>query len=115
MFIRISLKFFIIVIDICRKLSIIVIGICHKLIKEVFVMPGRDGTGPLGDGAMTGRGLGVCGSVSSLIYGRGLGLGRGLNCRRVINPVYADSKEALTEQKAVLEARLEAINNQLNK
>ena len=77
-------------------------------------MPGRDGTGPLGQGAMTGRGLGICGE-SSPLYGRGLGLGRGLNCRRVINPLYADSKEALTEQKAVLEARLEAVNKQLNK
>lgn len=78
-------------------------------------MPGRDGTGPLGQGAMTGRGLGVCGGESRPLYGRGLGLGRGLNCRKVINSVYADSKEELTEQKAVLEARLEAINKQLNK
>jgi len=78
-------------------------------------MPGRDGTGPLGQGAMTGRGLGVCVNGNRTLYGRGLGLGRGLNCRRVINPVYADSKEALTEQKAVLEARLEAVNKQLNK
>jgi hypothetical protein len=77
-------------------------------------MPGRDGTGPLGQGAMTGRGLGVCFAESRPIYGRGLGLGRGLNCRRVINPVYADSKEVLVAQKAVLEARLEAINKQLN-
>lgn len=78
-------------------------------------MPGRDGTGPLGQGAMTGRGLGVCAHEIRPLYGRGLGLGCGLNCRRVFNPVYADSKEALTEQKAVLEARLEAINKQLNK
>ncbi|HRR89412.1 MAG TPA: DUF5320 domain-containing protein [Eubacteriales bacterium] len=76
-------------------------------------MPGRDGTGPLGQGAMTGRELGVCVNGNRTLYGRGLG--RGLNCRRVINPVYADSKEALTEQKAVLEAKLEAINKQLNK
>lgn len=81
-------------------------------------MPGRDGTGPWGQGAMTGRGLGVCASDNSKpVYGRGLGLGlgRGYNCRRVFNPIYTDSKEALTEQKAVLEARLEAINKQLNK
>lgn len=77
-------------------------------------MPGRDGTGPLGQGAMTGQRSGMCISGSRSLYGRGLGLGRGLNCRRAITPVYADSKEALTEQKAVLEARLEAINKQLN-
>lgn len=81
-------------------------------------MPGRDGTGPLGQGAMTGRGLGQCGGTGRAAYGRGLGLGygRGINCRRAsYNPVYADSREALAEQKAVLEARLDAINRQLNK
>ncbi len=37
-------------------------------------MPGRDGTGPMGRGPMTGRGLGRCGA--GLGRGRGLGLGR---------------------------------------
>lgn len=80
-------------------------------------MPGRDGTGPLGQGAMTGRGLGVCVGEGRAVYGRGLGLGcgRGFNCRRAITPVYTDSKETLAEQKAVLEARLDAINKQLNR
>ena len=49
-------------------------------------MPGRDGTGPLGEGPMTGGGFGYCtpaGSETQLpVYGRlgrgrGLGLGRG--------------------------------------
>lgn len=79
-------------------------------------MPGKDGTGPLGQGAMTGRGLGVCGSDNRPIYGRGLGLGRGFNCRRVNNnPIYANSKDALIEQKEILEAKIDAINKQLNK
>lgn len=48
------------------------------------MMPRRDGTGPLGQGAMTGRGLGVCkdgnkegnrGEYGSCL-GRGLGFGR---------------------------------------
>lgn len=39
-------------------------------------MPRGDGTGPLGRGAMTGRGLGFC-SGSNLV-GRGVGLGLGL-------------------------------------
>ena len=82
-------------------------------------MPRRDGTGPLGQGAMTGKGLGICNSANSA-YGRGLGLGfglgRGYNCRRVVNTaVNLNNQDILTEQKAVLEARLEEINNQLNK
>ena len=49
-------------------------------------MPGFDGTGPLGQGAMTGRGMGNCnpawntyqaGSVYGYGRGRGRGLGRG--------------------------------------
>ena len=36
-------------------------------------MPGQDRTGPLGQGPLTGRGLGPCGRG----MGRGLGIGRG--------------------------------------
>jgi hypothetical protein len=47
-------------------------------------MPGRDGTGPLGAGPMTGRGLGPCTGASNMLKcaGLGLGLGLGLACRR---------------------------------
>jgi len=38
-------------------------------------MPGRDGTGPAGAGAMTGRGFGCC-------AGHTAGFGLGLACRR---------------------------------
>ena len=41
-------------------------------------MPGRNGTGPMGRGATTGRGLGVCNGVNAVRYGAGLGLGQGL-------------------------------------
>ncbi len=44
-------------------------------------MPGFDGTGPLGQGAMTGGGFGYCGTGRRPGYGlagRGLGLGRRL-------------------------------------
>ena len=46
-------------------------------------MPSRDGTGPMGAGAMTGRGLGTCGA-HAVKYGAGLGLALGLGyaCRR---------------------------------
>lgn len=49
-------------------------------------MPGRDGTGPMGRGAMSGRGLGVCNGTNVVRYGaglgRGLGMGLGFGCRR---------------------------------
>ena len=42
-------------------------------------MPGRDGTGPMGGGPMTGRGMGYCtGAAQGAGYGRGFGAGRGL-------------------------------------
>ncbi|MBN1688571.1 MAG: DUF5320 domain-containing protein [Candidatus Omnitrophica bacterium] len=39
-------------------------------------MPGGDGTGPLGEGPMTGGGFGYCGQ-GGRGYGRGYGMGRG--------------------------------------
>lgn len=74
-------------------------------------MPRKDGTGPLGQGALTGRGAGVC-VTKTLRGGIGLGQGRGYNCRRV-DTVDKMSKEALMQQKTILEARLEDINKQL--
>jgi len=66
-------------------------------------MPGGDGTGPLGQGPMTGRGLGYCvgyaapGFTWGRGYGRGQGFGRGFGLRRwrrnpyinPVNPYYA--------------------------
>ena len=40
-------------------------------------MPGRDGTGPMGRGAIDGRGLGVCNGAELSGYGAGFGRGRG--------------------------------------
>lgn len=47
-------------------------------------MPRLDGTGPTGDGALTGRGRGNCRTtkVAKVGMGLGLGLGLGLACRR---------------------------------
>ncbi len=54
-------------------------------------MPGRDGTGPRGEGAMTGRGLGGCRRTADLEQrvregqglGTGWGQGRGPRCQGV--------------------------------
>lgn len=67
-------------------------------------MPKRDGTGPFGTGAMTGRGL---------------GLGSGFGCRRssffnsaLLEP---DEKDMLSAEKDMLEIRLKAINKHLDR
>ncbi len=94
-------------------------------------MPRRDGTGPLGFGPMTGRGLGVCTGVNAPIYGRGFGggcgrgfgrgLGRGFGpgfgrgfgfgANAAYNQTY--SKEALQAQKEQLQIALDAIDKRL--
>ena len=64
-----------------------------ELLKGGAVMPGFDGTGPLGQGAMTGGGFGYCGSGRRPGYGLGgrgpgrgrrLGRGTGYGYRRPI-------------------------------
>lgn len=44
-------------------------------------MPRRDGTGPMGEGAITGRGLGTCESTNDQSNPNNqMGYGRGKNC-----------------------------------
>ena len=87
-------------------------------------MPGRDGTGPIGVGPMSGRGLGVC-SAGAPGYGEGRGLGFGRRGGRGYGRGFGgylssdrdDSmtrKEALSEQKKLLKDRLDFVNRQLD-
>lgn len=70
-------------------------------------MPRRNGTGPLGEGSMTGKGMGNCQSVKpSRIIGRGYRNGR--RCQS-----FQWSKEDLEFEKAMLEKRIEEINQSL--
>lgn len=68
-------------------------------------MPYRDGTGPMGLGALTGGG-----------FGRGRGYGRGFAytaapCR----PLTVEArKQALASEQKILETRLEALKVQLD-
>ncbi|MBN2052796.1 DUF5320 domain-containing protein [Candidatus Woesearchaeota archaeon] len=79
-------------------------------------MPGGDGTGPLGQGPATGRGLGPCGR--GLARGRGFGRGQGRGFGRGfgfardfgLNEPVELSKE---EQKKILEAEKAAIDKRL--
>lgn len=87
-------------------------------------MPRRDGSGPMGAGSITGRGLGVCTGVNTVNYGAGFGAGLGVGCRRGfgrrfvgnynVDQTYSKTqKEVLQEQKDLLHSRLEVIDKQL--
>ncbi len=88
-------------------------------------MPRRDGTGPMGMGSMTGRGLGACAGVNAPVYGGGFrrgcgrgfgqGFGRGLGPRTNLNYNYNQPapKEVLQAQKEQLKAALDAIEIQI--
>lgn len=99
-------------------------------------MPGGDRTGPMGTGAMTGRGMGYCnGRLSNMMYlgggrfTRGCGMGFGGHGRR--NRFYATGlpgwartdadvqnesgteMDALKQQAKVLQSSLEQINHRI--
>jgi len=80
-------------------------------------MPGRDGTGPMGRGVASGRGLGYCHGTKAVHSTTRLG--QGLGSRRVLRNFTADltvsktQKELLQEQKALLESKLDIISKQL--
>lgn len=80
-------------------------------------MPNRDGTGPMGYGPMTGRGMGPCGAGRGRGFGRGQGRGFGRGFGRVV-PVYQEpTKEQETEmlktEKAEIERELKEIEKRL--
>ncbi len=76
-------------------------------------MPRRDGTGPMGMDALTGRGFGT--RKNNFIYGRencyGLGLGYGLGrCRYG----YETNRDLLQKEKEILQFKLKAIEKQID-
>jgi len=87
-------------------------------------MPRRDGTGPMGAGSMTGRGLGLCTNANTVKYIADLRMGLGLACRRgfcrgfgrgfAVNQTFSKTqKELLQDKKNMLKDRLEVIDKQL--
>lgn len=105
-------------------------------------MAGRDGRGPLGEGPLTGRGLGVCNAGNVARGGAGVGrgagmrggfgMGRGVGMRNRVGrgcgfgqgfgfgadvgyyPVDAKTEEEyLKQEKEILEDRLNQISEQL--
>ena len=103
---------------------------------EVIKMPGGDRTGPLGAGAMSGRGLGFCSGSSGIMprggrfygagyrqrfYGNARGSGRGFAgvCRFAGIPYpeyddrYIDKEKILKDQVDFLEEELKIAKEQL--
>ncbi len=70
-------------------------------------MPGQDGTGPAGQGPLTGRGLGPCGCGMRRGFRRGFGSGLG---RRFgfKNQVILTQ----TEEKKILESELKELDSE---
>jgi len=71
-------------------------------------MPGQNGTGPLGQGPLTGRGLGPC--------GRGLGFRRGFGKiagTKPLNLTKTQERKVLEAELAELEAEKSEIEKQL--
>ncbi|MHC1720316.1 MAG: DUF5320 domain-containing protein [Clostridiaceae bacterium] len=67
-------------------------------------MPGRDGTGPIGCGAMSGRGLGI---------GAGYRCRRGFGKFNIGERAALTEKELLVEQKKLLESKIDIISKRL--
>ncbi|HCX63972.1 MAG TPA: hypothetical protein DHN33_02015 [Eubacteriaceae bacterium] len=92
-------------------------------------MPGRDGTGPMGQGSLTGRGMGFCNDANARnnvgfvrgigrgmrrCAGFGMGLGRGWRPFGQELNYSASEKEQLNHQKNILKNQLEEIDERLN-
>jgi hypothetical protein len=67
-------------------------------------MPRQDGTGPSGQGPMTGRGMGPCGRGMRKRFGRGFGRGQG---RFAVCPPKYLAGFTKEEEKKILKADLE--------
>ncbi|KUO73576.1 MAG: hypothetical protein APF81_05040 [Desulfosporosinus sp. BRH_c37] len=80
-------------------------------------MPRRDGTGPMGRGVASGRGLGCCNGAkadsSTTGLGQGFGSRRGLRNFAAEPTISKTNKELLEEQKKQLESKLDSISKQL--
>lgn len=86
-------------------------------------MPGGDKTGPMGQGPMTGRRLGICGGFNRTgfmgnSFGGGFGRGRGMGFRRISQPFFGqyspeNESDILHAQAEELKSSLKDIENRL--
>lgn len=70
-------------------------------------MPNFDRTGPMGQGPLTGKGLGLCG------LGLKRGWGRGFGFRRFFSLSKEEKKKILEDEMKILEEELNAIKKEL--
>ncbi|MFO7627450.1 MAG: DUF5320 domain-containing protein [Candidatus Fermentibacteraceae bacterium] len=78
-------------------------------------MPGRDGTGPMGMGAMTGRRMGFCSGAGLGL--RGMGRGRGWFSGTPVQgaaSLLEDEQNYLKSRADALQAELESIRKRLS-
>jgi len=83
----------------------------YNKIKSKKIMPFRDGTGPLGQGPMTGRGLGLCGG--GMGFGRGYGRGRGWRRWGYYPSVYPVAQPTAKEEKEMVKEEMNALKEQI--
>lgn len=77
-------------------------------------MPRGDGTGPMGSGAMTGRGLGTCLQASTAAYGAGMRRGLGQGCRGGFGRGFGMNQNSTKTQKEILENQREILKSRLD-
>ncbi len=84
-------------------------------------MPGQDRTGPMGQGPATGRGFGPCGAGFGFRrgcgrgfgWGAGRGFGGGFGFRRFWGQASQPVELSKEEQKKILEAEKEEVEQEL--
>jgi len=75
-------------------------------------MPRRDGTGPMGYGPLTGRGMGFCTRQPGYRMGYGYGMGRGWRSGfGAFQPI--SGQQSLQARKQMLEEELKQVENLL--
>ncbi len=82
-------------------------------------MPGGDGTGPNGEGPMTGRGMGFCAGFNVPGYanpgfgGRWIRRGRGFAFRRIFFPQIIQPQITKKQEKEILENELQRLKEEI--
>lgn len=76
-------------------------------------MPKFDGTGPMGQGPKTGKGMGSCGGGKGLGWGRGYGCGCGGGLFGRMFYTEEEKDELLKDRETMLENELKAVKEEL--
>jgi len=76
-------------------------------------MPKLDGTGPMGQGPRTGRGMGNCAGGRGMGWGRGYGCGCGGGWGGRMFYTKDERDEMLKDREAMLENELKAVKEEL--